>query len=448
MASADVPPPLPPNVGQITTSQLLGTMLNFFLFGTLFIQVYVYKLCFPKDRPAIKALVSFVFISMLVCTCLNAADLQRWYGSGYGDLRVFIKTGFSPFYTPLMGSVIGLVVQLFFCYRITVFRANSWTLWWACAIAAVSFMQAAGGMGGGLKSYIAANQDHDKARTILVYMWLVGSAVADVAIAVTMTYLLSQASEPQTRDIVHGVIQLIIETNSFSASVAIIGLVLFAGLPTTNYFICPTMVLPGIYANTLLVLLNNRAAPSRSRLHPVSSRSGEPDVVYGSSGTSTAQGTSVGHLWKAMPTSPGVQLQKLDYNAPGKGAAHGGRVVDIGPGAFVAAPNPAYGNGLTSAGEDDYDYDHKRGYSYDAYGTVSPYTPSPPVTSVSASTTAAPQRQNPNSRHLVSEWDDASYRTGERRTRWESNEDGGEAELSEVETHPYGNGGNYTVWAR
>ncbi|KAJ7719330.1 hypothetical protein B0H14DRAFT_3629271 [Mycena olivaceomarginata] len=207
------PVPLPPNIGAITSSQLIGTLLNFFLFGTLFIQVYVYSVCFPKDRAAIKSLVYFVFLTMAVCACLNAADAHYWFAAGFGDIVKFGQARFSPFYTPFMGSIITLAVQLFFCYRISVFRSSA--MWWSFLIAAISFLQAAGGMGGGIIAFIASNEQHDRVRTLLVYMWLVGDAVADLMIAVTMTYL---ASEPQTQSIVRGVIRLIIETNTFSGA--------------------------------------------------------------------------------------------------------------------------------------------------------------------------------------------------------------------------------------
>ncbi|KAJ7743913.1 hypothetical protein DFH07DRAFT_835129 [Mycena maculata] len=295
MASTD----LPPNIGTITSATLIGSLLNFFLFGTLLIQVYVYNVCFPMDRPAIKRIVYFVFLAMAVCTCLNAADAHYWYAAGFGDLSKFGEARFSAFYTPMMGSVIALIVQLFFCYRISVFRTNA--AWFTSIIALASLVQAAGGIGGGVKAYIAANEKHDKVRTVLVYMWLVGDAVADILIAITMTHLLTKASEPQTRHLVRGVVRLVIETNTFSASVAIIGLVLFAGLPSADYFICPTMILPGIYANTLLVVLNNRAL----------SKSNSPRADDYVSDNTTAGGST---------------------------RVNDGPVLDIGLGPFVTAP--------------------------------------------------------------------------------------------------------------
>ncbi|KAJ7480817.1 hypothetical protein FB451DRAFT_1238503, partial [Mycena latifolia] len=386
MASPPGPIPLPPNIGTITSATLIGSLLNFFLFGTLVIQVYVYNACFPHDRRAIKWLVYTVFVVMAVCTCLNAADAHYWYAAGFGDLAKFGQARFSPFYTPLMGSVIALVVQLFFCYRISVFRAGA--AWWSALIAVISLLQAAGGMGGGIKAFIAANEQHDHVRTILVYLWLVGDAVADLMIAGTMTYLLRQASEPQTQDIVRGVVRLIIETNTFSASVAIIGLALFAGMPTADYFICPTMILPGIYANTLLVLLNNRAAPSRSRAGARGRPADGEAYVSDGTGTTTAEGTS----WGA-PNSWGSNAKR----------AYTPDTLPIG--AFVAAPNP---------GARAYSQSPAHGHSPSGGGA-----------------------------RIVSEWDDASYKDA---GRWDAGASLDlERDLGDVQSHPYG-AGTYTSW--
>ncbi|KAK7014413.1 hypothetical protein R3P38DRAFT_2545346 [Favolaschia claudopus] len=394
MASSPGPVPLPPNIGTITSAQLIGTLLNFFLFGTLFIQVYVYSLCFPKDMLAVKSLVYFVFGTMAVCTCLNAADAHYWFASGFGNLAKFGQARFSPFYTPLMGSIIGLAVQLFFCYRISVFRARA--MWWSGFIALISFLQAAGGIGGGVKAFITGNEEHDHVRTVLVYLWLVGAAVADILIAISIPQgTLKKASEPETRDVVHGVVRLIIETNTFSASVAIIGLALFAGMPNSDYFVCPTMILPGIYANTLLVLLNNRAAPSRTRIasdDPANLQSEQIQCngyVFNSRGTSTINGASP-FPWKNLsppPVSPPLGMGKYD----------------------------------------DSTYP-RRNFSEDiAIG---------PLGGARHSSENAPRRATPTSRKPVpmSGWDDG--------------DDGKSFDLTDVESHPYGNGGTYVSWVR
>ncbi|KAJ7109000.1 hypothetical protein C8R43DRAFT_183516 [Mycena crocata] len=250
--------PVLPNFAPIVTPLLIGSLLNFFFMGTLFLQVYVYRVCFPKDAILVKFLVYFIFLVMLVCTCLNAADVEYWFGSGFGDISRFANPGHSRFYTPIMGSFIAMLVQLFFCYRIFVIKRAAWPA--SVGIGLISVAQTAGGFGGIIIAYMAANPEHDRPRAILLRLWLAGAAAADVLIAAAMTFLLLKAAvNSSTRDLVKDVVRLIVETNTFSAVVAIVGLALFVGVPNTTYFICPTMILPGIYANTLLVTLNNRA---------------------------------------------------------------------------------------------------------------------------------------------------------------------------------------------
>jgi hypothetical protein len=107
------------------------------------------------------------------------------------------------------------------------------------------------------------------------------------------------------------------------------------------------MILPGIYANTLLVMLNNRAAASHSSSHYVSSE----DPSYLASGTANGTGTGTGTANRASSST---------VNGTGKfnsGGADGPRTRGARPdaeiGAFMAAANPnpeAYGE---DEGEDE-----------------------------------------------------------------------------------------------
>ncbi|KAJ7096728.1 hypothetical protein B0H15DRAFT_55355 [Mycena belliarum] len=252
--------PIPPNIGSIAASQLIGSLLNYCLYGVLAVQVYVYRLSFPNDKASIKWMVYLIFLTETVLTALNGYDMYNWFAKGFGDILQFGQPGLSPYYTPIMGSVMALVVQLFFCYRIYIIKREALPL--SIFIALVSTLQAAGGIGGGAAAFLSKNDEHDHIRVVFVYIWLIGDAIADVFIAGTMSYLLMRASRnqhKQTNDIVKRIVRLTIETNALSTFVAIISLILFFGTPNTTYFICPTMVLAKLYANTLLVTFNNRA---------------------------------------------------------------------------------------------------------------------------------------------------------------------------------------------
>ncbi|KAF7315689.1 hypothetical protein MIND_00084500 [Mycena indigotica] len=246
------------------TPQLVGSLLNFFFFGALTIQTYVYRLCFPNDRIIVKLLVYFIYLALLVSLCLNAADVEYWFGSGFGNIIRFADARNGPFYTPLMGSIIAWLVQTFFCYRIFTIKRAAWPI--SLLILLLSIAQCTGGVGIGAIVYMKGNGNHDRLRNILLYLWLVGGAVADISIAATLSILLMKtAINKVTRDLVKSVVTLVIETNAFSSMVALIGLILYFAIPNTTYFLGATLTLPGIYANTLLVTLNNRAAIANSR---------------------------------------------------------------------------------------------------------------------------------------------------------------------------------------
>ncbi|KAJ7268931.1 hypothetical protein C8J57DRAFT_1609005 [Mycena rebaudengoi] len=249
----------PVDIGQTTSPILFGGLIVFLLFGALSVQLYVYTLCFPQDRRGVKVLVYGIYATMIVCLCLDAADLHFWFAAGFDPVK-FQRARFSGVNGPIVGSLVGLCTQLFFAYRISMFRQ---AVWLSGVVVVISLMQAAGGIGVGSSLYIA---DSGKPEVLhhnvyFLYMWLIGSAVSDALIAAAMTYLLMNTAEPGTHHVVKRVVRLILETNSLTASVAIVAAILHS-VSHTTYFLCP-------YANTLLLVLNNRASPDRTALQRV-----------------------------------------------------------------------------------------------------------------------------------------------------------------------------------
>ncbi|KAJ7260111.1 hypothetical protein C8J57DRAFT_1338232 [Mycena rebaudengoi] len=255
------------NVGQITSPVLFGGLIVFFLFGALTVQLYVYTLFFPHDKRGVKALVYGIYLTMLVCLCLDAADLHFWFAAGFGDLDKFQRTRFAGVIGPIVGSLVGLCVQLFFAYRISMFRQ---AVWFSGLIVVISLVAVVGGIGGGITPYLVDNGQVEllTKNQYLIYtpiqMWLICSAVSDVFIAAAMTYLLTNTAEPGTQHIVKRVVRLIVETNTLTASVALVDVILFTNVSKSTYWLCPAIALPEIYANTLLLVLNNRASPNRN----------------------------------------------------------------------------------------------------------------------------------------------------------------------------------------
>jgi hypothetical protein len=116
----------------------------------LLADVYFYN--FPEDRRALKVLgeylhslgisfrddkpqlAYFVFLVETVQTALTGADAHYWFIQGFGNVEKLKDSHYAPIDIPIIDSIISLVVQEYFCYRI-------WTLnrrWsWFCAATAI-----------------------------------------------------------------------------------------------------------------------------------------------------------------------------------------------------------------------------------------------------------------------------------------------------------------------
>jgi len=235
--------------------------MNFGLYGVLALQGYIYHVSFPKDNLKIKCLVYFVLAFETAQIVINGIDTWDLFANRFGDIGILATPGLGAIDTPMMGSITAFVVQIFFCYRIWIINRAAW--WFSALVGFVSLVQAVAGFVGGVMAYVSTNTLEARHRqTSLVYLWLVGDAVADVMIASAMSFLLLRSRQKMFRtndDVIVRIVRMTVETNSLSTAVAIISTILFAALPNKTYFVCPTLFLGKLYANTLLVTFNNRA---------------------------------------------------------------------------------------------------------------------------------------------------------------------------------------------
>jgi hypothetical protein len=78
--------------------------------------------------------VFFVFIFETVQTALTGADVYYWFIAGFDVFENPRDFEFSLIDIAMMGGIISLVVQSFFCYRIYTLNKR---LWWLCTVIAV-----------------------------------------------------------------------------------------------------------------------------------------------------------------------------------------------------------------------------------------------------------------------------------------------------------------------
>ncbi|KAF8878871.1 hypothetical protein BD779DRAFT_1628376 [Infundibulicybe gibba] len=256
-------PPIPASIALLTGPPLLGIMLNWWIFGILIVQCYIYRLSFPNDEKHLKALVYTLLLLETVQTMFTTADAFHWFAFGFGDMDSLGELFLSNIDSPILGSIIAFIVQLVFCGRIW---ALSQSKILSGAIALFSVAQIVGGIGLGVVNQISGGlvgfRNRGLAYTIL---WLGGSAITDTLIAVSLTYLLlkSKSRNKRANDIILRVVRLTVETNALTATMAIIALSLVVAPsiapPKTTMFTCPCYILGKLYSNTLMTMLNNRA---------------------------------------------------------------------------------------------------------------------------------------------------------------------------------------------
>lgn len=70
--------------------------------------------------------VYFVLAFETAQTIMNGVDVFNNYARGFGNLLIISNPYLGSVYTPIMGSIMSMIVQLFFCYRIWLISHMPW----------------------------------------------------------------------------------------------------------------------------------------------------------------------------------------------------------------------------------------------------------------------------------------------------------------------------------
>ncbi|KAJ7883420.1 hypothetical protein B0H14DRAFT_3128582 [Mycena olivaceomarginata] len=256
------PPPENPSREDIiwlAGPRLVGFIFNWGLLGVLTTQVYIYHINFPKDRRFLKAIVYIVYVLDWIQTCSATYDAFQWWVYGWGSIPALygLFTGFLN--VPILSSIIGAIVQIFFGWRIWALSKSKITF------AGVIFLSLLQLGGGAAVAYYLYNDASEVTRSVglvrAVGIRLAGSAAVDTVIAVSMTYFLVHSrgrTLSHTSAVLTRLVRLTIETGTVTALAAVADLIFFVrahnGLHQAS-----GVILCKMYSNTLLVLFNNRS---------------------------------------------------------------------------------------------------------------------------------------------------------------------------------------------
>ncbi|KAJ7859174.1 hypothetical protein B0H14DRAFT_2747359, partial [Mycena olivaceomarginata] len=260
---------LPPDVQAVINISLgavvVSNYLSFLTMGVVGCYTWIYFRTFPDDRWIFKLLVSTCFIICLVDTAGSGIWVYDWAVTGYANPGVMAVIHWAlPAEAMFIGTT-GTLVQCFYAWRIwLVSTRKNWILpviivclslagW--CAVCYVI-------------SVVAVHKLVSELSLVspTIYIWLGGSAGADVLITISMIYYLDlrfrmkEASRvgPGTNSRFREIIYRTVECNVLSTLAQATTIGLFQSHSLGLYFAMPDMVLAKIYTFSLIISLLGR----------------------------------------------------------------------------------------------------------------------------------------------------------------------------------------------
>ncbi|KAG6848106.1 hypothetical protein H0H93_003327 [Arthromyces matolae] len=227
-------PPVGPLVRIFIEPTLIGTLLNWGLFGIIGVQACIYFSREYQDTIWLRSMVFFVLVIDVIQTVFHTHAMWFAMIENWGDPSRLTFLPWSAYPTPIFSSIVSVVVQIFFARRIFSVGKGLFIRSISIFIVLVAVVQGTAGMVVGIqwRTLGVIRVTHLKSLPIV---WMVGAAVCDIAIATTMSYILASAKSPfmfaQTRAMVDRLITQVIQSGAITAILATIELILFLVKP-------------------------------------------------------------------------------------------------------------------------------------------------------------------------------------------------------------------------
>ncbi|TFK71971.1 hypothetical protein BDN72DRAFT_836897 [Pluteus cervinus] len=245
-----------------TAPTLVGCLLNWFLFGSLTVQVYDYFLRFhANDRIGLKCLVYGLYIAETVGTALVTVTSYEILLGSWGDVVGLLACPASGPPNLVVSNSIAFIVQLFFAWRITCLRQTLFAKIGAgLTVASAIFSLIASMLF--LKEYIKNRDANLKVLTETVNLWILSAFVCNFIIAATMVSVLWRAraatNYQQTKTVLNHLIVHTIETGGLTAIVATVEMGLFIYSPHSYLHLSMFYIIGRVYSNSLVASVNGR----------------------------------------------------------------------------------------------------------------------------------------------------------------------------------------------
>ncbi|VDB94666.1 unnamed protein product [Peniophora sp. CBMAI 1063] len=284
---------------------LIGTGINWFLLGTLCVQLYFFEnnQSAKKDRGWLRIIVHIIVWINVLETCLCAHILWFFAISHWGDPELLI--GLTPWSSLAVGplsSVVAVLVQCTYARRIWQITESFVLRAFSCVATVLSFTHFGAVVAFTIYSQIGTAQSTENA----IIVDLVTSFVADLLIAVSIFIPLYNARArssawTDTRSLYDRLIFVVISTGVLTATMAGVTLGLYVHSPSGNAWEIPAFFICKLYANSFIAALNDRFFRSEERTYHSSQslpthgslRSGGLATIHFSDDSSRSEDTAI-----------------------------------------------------------------------------------------------------------------------------------------------------------
>ncbi|KAF8733226.1 hypothetical protein AX14_004043 [Amanita brunnescens Koide BX004] len=231
------------NFATANVSYFAGNVISLFLHGALTVQLYTYYISFPRDPWLLKTIVYLIYVTETVYTILLTYD--------FGNTMIGDDTTWTFFLivAPVGGGILAFLTQAAYAYRLRLLSQLKYVSW--CILVLIM-------AGVVLINISVANKTIAFA---LILVWASISLAIDIRIAGTIIYTVMK-NEMLPRQVNCKVVHLTFLTIGTGALTIAVNFVTVILLGLKSYTVCgPAMVLSKLYANSVMVFLNNRIPP-------------------------------------------------------------------------------------------------------------------------------------------------------------------------------------------
>lgn len=237
----------------------LGASASCILFGITIVQTQLYYHNFPKDWTFQKASVATLVIFATFHLIFTLHAVYFYIIVNFGNLAALQTIVWSFKGQLLINTLTALLVQGLYAMRVWKFGRNFSRFWSGFAVCIV-----AGGWAVGIfavvKSYKQKNfTDLDSMRSVLYAAPITATSV-DMIIAAAMCYYLnrSRTSFVRTNNKIFNVMRYVLISGFLTSACSLCTLITYATMPHNLVFIGIDLVLPNLYINSYIAMLNTR----------------------------------------------------------------------------------------------------------------------------------------------------------------------------------------------